>query len=69
MKHVLSMLGFESIVTLTKNSLADLFISIQADIMIGTLSSNWCRLGDELRKASGHAQMPYLTPENMVMCA
>lgn len=34
-------------------SLADLYISSLADIFVGTLSSNWCRLADVLRKAHG----------------
>jgi hypothetical protein len=50
-------------------SLADLYISSLADIFVGTLSSNWCRLADELRKAHGKAGLPYLTPEGEALVA
>lgn len=42
-------------------SLSDFYAT--ADIFVGTLSSNWCRLTDELRKVQGKARVPYLTPE------
>jgi len=51
---------------LMRVSLADLFIQIQGDVFIGTRSSNWCRLIDELRKANGKARIPFLTPENNI---
>lgn len=44
-------------------TLADIYISAAADILVGTLTSNQCRLMDELRKVAGKARMPYLTPE------
>lgn len=44
-------------------SLADLYITASADIFVGTLSSNWCRLADRIRHMQGKAQMPYVTPE------
>jgi hypothetical protein len=50
-------------------SLSDLYISSLADIFVGTLSSNWCRLADELRKAHGKAALPYLTPEGEALVA
>jgi hypothetical protein len=50
-------------------SLADLYISALADVFVGALSSNWCRLTDELRKAHGKAGMPYLTPRGEALVA
>jgi hypothetical protein len=50
-------------------SLSDLYISSLADIFVGTLSSNWCRLTDELRKAHGKAGLPYLTPQGEPLVA
>jgi hypothetical protein len=44
-------------------TLAEVFISASADVLVGTLSSNQCRLMDELRKLQGKGRMPYLTPE------
>lgn len=43
-------------------SLVDLYVSVLADIFVGTLSSNWCRLADEFRKVFGKGALPYLTP-------
>ena len=43
--------------------LADLFIEINADLHAGTLTSNWCRLVDEMRLVLGKI-IPYYTPEN-----
>jgi hypothetical protein len=43
--------------------LTDLFIEVNADLHAGTLSSNWCRLVDEVRLALGK-MIPYYTPEN-----
>jgi hypothetical protein len=48
---------------LMRLALADLFITAQADLLVGTLSSNWARLGDELRRANGKTRVPYLNPE------
>ncbi len=43
--------------------LTDLFIEINADLHAGTLTSNWCRLVDEMRLVIGK-MIPYYTPEN-----
>lgn len=45
------------------STLAELMVASSADISVGTLSSNQCRLLDEQRKIQGKARMPYLTPE------
>ena len=44
-------------------ALADVFVTAQADVQAGTLSSNWCRVGDMLRRANGRGRLPYVTPE------
>ncbi len=43
--------------------LTDLFIEANADLHAGTLTSNWCRLVDEVRFALGKS-IPFYTPEN-----
>ncbi|CAF4196483.1 unnamed protein product [Rotaria sp. Silwood2] len=43
--------------------LSDLFIEVNADLHAGTLSSNWCRLVDEMRLVLGKT-IPFYTPEN-----
>lgn len=43
--------------------LADLFIEVHADLHVGTLTSNWCRLVDAIRLVLGKT-IPYYTPEN-----
>ena len=43
--------------------LTDLFIEANADFHVGTLTSNWCRLVDEMRLVLGKT-IPYYTPEN-----
>ena len=43
--------------------LTDLFIEANADLHAGTLTSNWCRLVDEIKLAVGRVS-PYYTPEN-----
>ncbi|CAF2376881.1 unnamed protein product [Rotaria sp. Silwood2] len=43
--------------------LSDLFIEANADLHAGTLSSNWCRLVDEMRLALGKT-IHFYTPEN-----
>jgi hypothetical protein len=43
--------------------LTDLFIEVNADLHAGTLTSNWCRLVDEIKLAIGKV-IPYYTPEN-----
>jgi len=40
-------------------ALTDLFISSHASAWVGTLSSNWCRLQDEMRLGSGRYGVPY----------
>ena len=42
--------------------LSDLYIEANADLHVGTLTSNWCRLVDEFRLALGK-YIPYYTPE------
>lgn len=48
-------------------TLAEVYISATADVLVGTLSSNQCRLMDELRKLQGKGRMPYLTPEGRLI--
>jgi len=48
---------------LTRLAVADIFITAQADVMVGTLSSNWARIGDEFRRTHGKEWVPYLNPE------
>ncbi|CAF4743316.1 unnamed protein product [Rotaria sp. Silwood2] len=43
--------------------LSDLLIEVNADLHAGTLSSNWCRLVDEMRLVLGKT-IPFYTPEN-----
>ncbi|CAF3653201.1 unnamed protein product [Rotaria sp. Silwood1] len=43
--------------------LTDLFIEANADLHVGTLTSNWCRLVDEIRLVLGKT-IPFYTPEN-----
>jgi hypothetical protein len=43
--------------------LSDLYIEVNADLHVGTLTSNWCRLVDEVRLVLGKT-IPYYTPEN-----
>ena len=38
-------------------------IFFTGDLFIGTRSSNWCRLIDEIRKTNGKARAPFLSPE------
>jgi hypothetical protein len=42
--------------------LSDLFIEANADLHVGTLTSNWCRLVDEIRLVLGKT-IPFYTPE------
>jgi hypothetical protein len=46
--------------------LSDLFIEANADLHVGTLTSNWCRLVDEIRLVLGKT-LPYYTPENKLV--
>jgi hypothetical protein len=48
---------------LVRVSLADLFIQVQGDVFVGTRTSNWCRLIDEIRKVAGKARIPFFSPE------
>jgi hypothetical protein len=43
--------------------LTDLFIEVNADLHVGTLTSNWCRLVDEMKLVLGK-MIPFYTPEN-----
>jgi len=47
-------------------SLSNLYIQIQGDVFMGTRSSNWCRLIDEVRKTNGKGRVPYLSPESTI---
>ena len=42
--------------------LSDLFIEVNADLHVGTLTSNWCRMVDEIRLVLGKT-IPFYTPE------
>lgn len=33
------------------------------DVFVGTRTSNWCRMIDEIRKVHGKARIPYFSPE------
>jgi hypothetical protein len=46
--------------------LSDLFIEANADLHVGTLTSNWCRLVDEIRLVLGKTT-PFYTPENKLL--
>lgn len=48
---------------IAREFLTDLFIEANADVHVGTLTSNWCRLVDEMRLVLGKI-VPYYTPEN-----
>ena len=41
-------------------SMANLFVSVQADAFIGTLSSNWCRLIQNLEHTRGDGGVGYV---------
>lgn len=49
---------------IAKEFLSDLFIEANADFHVGTLTSNWCRLVDEMRLVLGKF-LPYQTPEKI----
>lgn len=51
------------IANFTKEFLTDLYIEVNADLHVGTLTSNWCRLVDEIRLVLGKF-IPFYTPEN-----
>ena len=42
-------------------SFANLFVSVQADAFVGTLTSNWCRLIHELERSRGDAGVDYMS--------
>jgi hypothetical protein len=46
--------------------LSDLFIEANADLHVGSLALNWCRIVDEIRLALGKT-IPYYTPENKLL--
>ncbi|CAF4150075.1 unnamed protein product [Rotaria sordida] len=46
--------------------LSDLFIEANADLHVGTLTSNWCRLVDGIRLVLGKT-IPFYTPENQFL--
>lgn len=46
-------------------SLIDLLFTISADVMVGTLSSNWCRLANEWRRVHGNLLAPYVSLDYM----
>jgi hypothetical protein len=46
-------------------ALTDLYISAHAWIWLGTLSSNWCRLQDEWRRATGRHGAPYFSLDRL----
>lgn len=46
--------------------LTDLYIETHADLHVGTLSSNWCRLVDEMKLVVGKT-IPFYTPENIYL--
>jgi hypothetical protein len=48
---------------LVRLAVADFYITAMADAAAGTLSSNWCRAPDALRRAAGRGRVPYATPE------
>ena len=48
---------------ITIEFLTDLYIEANADLHSGTLTSNWCRLVDEIRLVLGK-MLPFYTPEN-----
>ena len=63
MGDVLKAKGSWRMTELVRLAVADLLITAQADVMVGTRSSNWARLGDEFRLANGKGVVPYLDPE------
>jgi hypothetical protein len=49
--------------TVVLQFLSDLFIEVHADLHAGTLTSNWCRLIDEIRLTLGKT-IAFYTPEH-----
>ena len=67
--QVMSWAGMWRMEHLVRLALGDAFITAAADAQIGTLSSNWCRLTDHLRRAAGRARVPYGSPEKRLYYA
>lgn len=63
MENVVEWANTKKMERVVQHALADLFITAQADVHVGTLSSNWCRIHDELRRTNGRGRLPYVTPE------
>ena len=59
----LASMPFERRKIIVLEFLTDLFIEVNADLHSGTLTSNWCRLVDEMRFVLGKI-IPYYTPES-----
>jgi hypothetical protein len=66
-QDVASSTGTWRMTQLVRLALADLFITAQSDVLVGTLSSNWARLSDMIRRANGKARVPVATPEKVLM--
>lgn len=64
MENVVEWANTKKMEKIVQHALADLYITAQADVHVGTLSSNWCRIHDELRRTNGRGRLPYVTPEN-----
>ena len=45
-------------------SMANLYVAVQADFFVGSLSSNWCRLIHELERTRGDAGYDYYTVDS-----
>jgi hypothetical protein len=58
--------GTGNVGRLTAVALADLDISSRAFLWLGTLSSNWARLQDEVRRTKGKAGAPYFSLDDIV---
>ena len=63
MENVVEWANTKKMDQVVQHALADLYITAQADVHVGTLSSNWCRIHDELRRTNGRGRLPYVTPE------
>lgn len=62
---MLSNFTAEQIGTQMRLSLTDLFLEAHADAHVGTLSSNWLRLVDELRMSAGKLAFPFVDVEGI----
>ena len=45
-------------------SIINLLVALQADVFVGSLTSNWCRLIHELERTRGDAGVDYLTVDS-----